>query len=61
MARFGNSRRRTETPTAQPRSRPVFLDCVRDCRPIELPAANLDEAVKTMELAEAILQGLRED
>ena len=37
-----------------------FLDCVRDDRPIELPACNLDEAIKTMELAEAILQGLRE-
>ena len=37
-----------------------FLDCVRDNRPIELPAANLDEAVKTMNLAERILGGLRE-
>ena len=37
-----------------------FLDCVRADRPIQLPAANLDEAVKTMELAEAILAGLRE-
>jgi len=36
-----------------------FLDCVRDNRPIDLPAANLDEAVKTMELAEEILRGLR--
>jgi predicted dehydrogenase len=36
-----------------------FLDCVRDDRPIALPAADLDEAVKTMELAEAILAGLR--
>ena len=32
-----------------------FLDCVRDDRPIELPGANLNEAVKTMELCEAIL------
>jgi predicted dehydrogenase len=38
-----------------------FLDCVRDDRPIALPAADLDEAVKTMELAEAILGGLREE
>ena len=34
-----------------------FLDCVRDDRPVELPGANLDEAVKTMELCEAILKG----
>jgi len=38
-----------------------FLDCVKANRPVSLPAANLDEAVKTMELAEAILAGLRED
>ncbi len=37
-----------------------FIDCVRDDRPISAPAADLDEAVKTMELAEAILSGLRE-
>lgn len=37
-----------------------FIDCVKEDRPIELPAANLDEAVKTMELAHAILGGLRE-
>ena len=37
-----------------------FLDAVRNNRPIELPAANLDEAVKTMELAEEILRGLRD-
>jgi predicted dehydrogenase len=36
-----------------------FLDCIVGNRPISLPAANLDEAVKTMELAEAILGGLR--
>jgi predicted dehydrogenase len=36
-----------------------FLDCVRDDHPIALPAADLDEAVRTMELAEAILAGLR--
>jgi len=36
-----------------------FLDCVKEDRPVSLPAANLDEAVKTMELAEAILAGLR--
>jgi virulence factor len=37
-----------------------FLDCVKDNRPVGLPAANLDEAVKTMQLAEAILAGIRE-
>ena len=36
-----------------------FLDCVKEDRPVTLPAANLDEAVKTMELAEQILAGLR--
>ena len=34
-----------------------FLDCVKNDRPVTLPAANLDEAIKTMELAEAILAG----
>ena len=38
-----------------------FLDCVKENRPIELPACNVEEAIKTMELAEAILAGLRED
>ena len=38
-----------------------FLDCVKEDRPVSLPAANLDEAIKTMELAEAIMSGLRED
>ena len=37
-----------------------FLDRVRDRKPVELPAANLDEAVKTMELAEKIMDSLRE-
>ena len=37
-----------------------FIDRVKDGRPISAPAADLDEAVKTMELAEAILAGLRE-
>ena len=37
-----------------------FLDCIREDRPVSLPGANLDEAVKTMELAEAILAGLRD-
>ncbi len=37
-----------------------FLDCVRSGRPIERPAANLDTAVETMELAMKILDGLRE-
>ncbi|MAG37600.1 MAG: hypothetical protein CL878_15305 [Dehalococcoidia bacterium] len=38
-----------------------FLDCIMEDHPVALPAANLDEAIKTMELAEAILAGLRED
>ena len=38
----------------------LFLDCIKEDRPVPLPAASLDEAVKTMELAVAILAGLRE-
>ncbi len=37
-----------------------FLDCVKSDTPVSLPAANLDEAVKTMQLAEAILSNLIE-
>ena len=37
-----------------------FLDCIQQDRAISLPAADLEEAVKTMELAEAILRGLRD-
>ena len=37
-----------------------FIDCVVEDRPVSLPAADLDEAVKTMELIEAIQGGLRE-
>jgi len=37
-----------------------FIDCVKEDRPIIFPAANLDEAVKTMELGEKILAGIRE-
>jgi predicted dehydrogenase len=37
-----------------------FLDCVKEDRPIDLPAANLDEAMKTMALAEAILNSVRD-
>ena len=36
-----------------------FLDCIKSDTPVSLPAANLDEAVKTMQLAEDILSGLR--
>lgn len=36
-----------------------FLDCVKSNTPVSFPAANLDEAVKTMQLAEDILSGLR--
>ena len=34
-----------------------FLDRVKEDRPVSLPAADLNEAVKTMELAEAIFAG----
>ena len=37
-----------------------FLDAVKGGRPIGPPAADLDEAVKTMELLAAIMAGLRE-
>ena len=37
-----------------------FVNCVREDRPIDLPAANLDEAIKSMKLAEAIQAGLRD-
>ena len=37
-----------------------FFECLRDDRPIGPPGANLEEAVKSMELAEAILAGLRD-
>ena len=37
-----------------------FFDAVRDGRPIVPPAADLNEAVKTMELLAAIMDGLRE-
>ena len=36
-----------------------FLDCVINDSPISLPAANLDEAVKTMQLADEILKSTR--
>ena len=36
-----------------------FIDCIKNDRPVSLPAADLDEAVKTMQLAEDILAGLR--
>ena len=36
-----------------------FLDCIKSDTPVSFPAANLDEAVKTMQLAEDILNGLR--
>ena len=37
-----------------------FLDCVQSGRPIGRPAADLETAVETMELAIGILEGLRE-
>ena len=36
-----------------------FIDCIKADRPVALPAANLDEAIKTMQLAEAIMAGTR--
>lgn len=36
-----------------------FFDCIKAGRPIGAPAADLDEAIATMELAAAILAGLR--
>ena len=36
-----------------------FLDCVKSNTPVSFPAANLDEAVKTMQLAEDILSGIK--
>lgn len=38
-----------------------FFDCIKAGRPIGPPAADLDEAMATMELATAILAGLRDD
>ena len=38
-----------------------FFDCIKADRPIGPPAADLDEAMATMELATAILAGLRDD
>lgn len=38
-----------------------FFDCIKAGRPIGPPAAGLDEAIATMELATAILAGLRDD
>lgn len=37
-----------------------FIDCVKEDRPISPPACDLDGAVKTMELTEAIVAGLRD-
>lgn len=36
-----------------------FIECIKEDRPVTLPAANLDEAIKTMDLAEKILAGIR--
>ena len=38
-----------------------FIDCLREGKKIGLPAANLDEAVKSMEVAHTILQRLLPD
>ncbi|MCY4402494.1 MAG: Gfo/Idh/MocA family oxidoreductase [Candidatus Poribacteria bacterium] len=37
-----------------------FLDCIKSDTPVSLPAANLDEAVKTMHLAGKILNSIDE-
>src|SRR5262249_46058170 len=34
-----------------------FLDCVRDGRPVDFPASNLVDAVKTMELIDMLRDG----
>ena len=51
------------TPAAGPDSTEAqdryFFDCIKEGRPIGAPAADLDEAIATMELAAAILAGLR--
>jgi virulence factor len=36
-----------------------FIDCVKNDQPVGLPAADLGEAVKTMQLAESILAGTK--
>ena len=36
-----------------------FIDCVKEDRPITLPAANLEEAIRTMRLCEEIMGGTR--
>ena len=36
-----------------------FLDCVKEGRPVALPACNLDEAVRTMELIDMIRDQVR--
>ena len=51
----------TDTGNGAEEEERYFLDCLKHNRPIELPACNVQEAIKTMELAEAILAGLRED
>ena len=38
-----------------------FLDCIQQDMLVARPAADLDEAVKTIELCEEIMQGLRQD
>ncbi len=38
-----------------------FVDCLVEERPVELPAATLDEGAKSVELVAAIRAGLRED
>ena len=47
----------SDSSTAQNR---YFIDCIKEDRPIGSPAADLDEAIATMELAVAIMDGLRE-
>jgi predicted dehydrogenase len=47
-----------DSATAQAR---YFIDCIRADEPIARPAADLDEAVLTMELCEAILAGLMDE
>jgi myo-inositol 2-dehydrogenase/D-chiro-inositol 1-dehydrogenase len=51
----------TDGPDAATAQARHFIDCLRGDRPIGPPAADLDEAVKTMELCESILAGLVDD
>ncbi len=50
-----------EGPDGTAREDHYFIECIEAGREIALPAANLDEAVKTMALGQRIMDGLIED